>query len=259
MIWSDNDLYNDFTIAKGEHGSSLSNLMIHYGHLVYRRYQRQLWDPEYLANSSPAEEHYHKYGSVGILMLDMRGNRIDWDGNQHADNPIVNDKQWTMINSAFADPEIKVMVVCSEIPFVGDAPEVAKANALKPETEFIKDHWVYSTDELIRLLEVAFDWKTGAADRDVVFLAGDIHVGVDSDIHDAKTGASIRHLTATPITNHVCKFFPALEGKVNERFSYVHRPLAARNYGLVDIQFGADGVPKVESSLIPDPNPVAHH
>jgi hypothetical protein len=261
MIWSDNDLYNDFTIAKNEStGASLENLMIHFGHLVYRRYQRQLWDPNYDSNSSPAEEHYHKYGPVGILLLDMRGNRIDWDGNQHADNLILSESQWSLINSVFADPEIKVILVCSEIPFVGDTPEVALKNADKPGLEFLKDHWVYSSAELIKLLETAFDWKAaGAGKREVVFIGGDIHVGVDSTIKDSKTGLTVRHLTATPITNHVCKFFPALEGQVNDRFSYTHTPLAARNYGLVDITIEADGTPKVEARLIPDPAPVAQH
>jgi phosphodiesterase/alkaline phosphatase D-like protein len=260
MIWSDNDLYNDFTIAKSETtGAALENLMIHYGHLVYRRYQRQLWDPNYESNTSPAEEHYHKYGPIGILLVDMRGNRIDWNGNQHADSPIVSESQWKLIDSVFADPELKVILVCSEIPFVGDTPEVAKTNSTKPGLEFLKDHWVYSPSELVRLLETAFDWKAANPQREVVFIGGDIHVGVDSEIRDSKTKLTIRHLTATPITNHVCKFFPALEGAVNERFSYVHKPLAVRNYGLIDITIQEDGAAKVEAQLVPDPNPKAHH
>jgi len=190
----------------------------------------------------------------------MRGNRIDWDGNQHADNHIVSPDQWKLIESVFADPELKVILVTSEIPFVGDTPQVARENATKPGTEFLKDHWVYEADELVRLLTLAFDWKAaGKGQREVVFIAGDIHVGVDSLITDSKTNTTIRHLTATPITNHVCKFFPALEGAVNERFSYVHKPLAARNYGLVDITIGDDGTPKVEAQLVPDPNPIKHH
>jgi len=259
MIWSDNDLYNDFTIAKNEAtGQAIENLMIHYGHLVYRSYQRQLWDPEYDTNSLPAEQHYHKYGPIGILLIDMRGNRIDWDGNQHMENPIVNEEQWKLINSVFADPELQVILVCSEIPFVGDAPDVAKKNANKPGLEFLKDHWVYSTEELERLLTTAFDWKAADAKRDVLFLAGDIHVGVDSIIKDSKTNQTIRHLTATPITNHVCQFFPALEGAVNERFSYVHKPLDKRNYGLIDISIADDGTPTIEAQLVADPHPIAH-
>ena len=39
----------------------------------------------------------------------------------------------------------------------------------------------------------------------VVMLGGDIHCGVTSDIHDEDTELSIRHVTTSPVTNHVCK------------------------------------------------------
>jgi len=258
MIWSDNDLYNDFTIAK-EGSKALSNAMIHFGHLSYRAYQRQLWDPNFESNplGDANEFHYHKYGNVAVLMLDMRGNRIDWQGNQQADNPILNESQWKVINAAFNDPENQVILVCSEIPFVSDEPEVARKNAENPQTEFIKDHWSYSAPEVIKLFEVAFNWKAaGNGKRELVFIAGDIHVGVESEIFDKQTNLSAKHLTATPITNHVCKFFPKLEGNVNERFSYKHTPVDARNYGLVDITFDDSNTPHVNSRLILDPHPV---
>jgi hypothetical protein len=254
MIWSDNDLYNDFTIAKSDHGASLANLMIHYGHLAYRRYQRQLWDVDYQKNPSlyTGEEHFHKYGPVGVIMIDMRGSRLDWLGNQ-LDTPFINETQWKMINGAFADPEIKVMLICNEIPYVGDPPERIKENALKPDTEFLKDHWGYRPEELVKLLETAFDWKAANPDREIVFLGGDIHVGVESEIKDSKTGLTAKQLTATPITNHVCKFFPALEGKVNERFSYTHKSVDRRNYGSIDVSIDETGKAHVESKLILDP------
>ena len=36
-------------------------------------------------------------------------------------------------------------------------------------------------------------------------MGGDIHCGVTSDIHDEETELSIRHVTTSPVTNHVCK------------------------------------------------------
>ena len=36
-------------------------------------------------------------------------------------------------------------------------------------------------------------------------LGGDIHCGVTSDIHDEDTELSIRHVTTSPVTNHVWK------------------------------------------------------
>jgi len=254
MIWSDNDLYNDFTIAK-----DISPLMIHVGQLVYRRYQRQLWDPEYETRMDSSEEFYQKIGPVGIIMIDMRGNRIDFEGKQFPENAIVSPAQWKMIESVFADVDLSVILVCSEIPFVGDTPEVAKKNSKIPDLEFLKDHWVYSDHELVRLLDIAFNWKhAGRAEgKEVVFIGGDIHVGAESVITDHHHNQTINHLTATPITNHVCKFFPALTGKVNERYSYEHKVVPKRNYGLVNINLEA-GV-KVQSRLVVDPDAKVHH
>eukprot|EP00913_Durusdinium_trenchii_P035816 g33515.t1 len=60
MMWSDNDVLNDFNTAD------------------YRMYQRQLWDPNCggIEDQKEVEEwHFHKYGAIGIFMLDLRGNR----------------------------------------------------------------------------------------------------------------------------------------------------------------------------------------
>ena len=46
MIWNDEDIYHDFTIARNSLGDPISSDMIRMGHEVYREYQRQLWDPD---------------------------------------------------------------------------------------------------------------------------------------------------------------------------------------------------------------------
>jgi hypothetical protein len=93
---------------------------------------------------------------------------------------------------------------------------------LDPHTEFIVDHWPYNKDELVKLLTHLFDWKAANKGREVVMMGGDIHVGVESSIKDKKTNTVIRHVTTSPLTNHVCKFFPARTGSIDERFSYEH-------------------------------------
>jgi len=236
MIWSDNDLYNDFTIAK-EDGKPLEPIMIKLGQEVYREYQRQLWDANYDETTSNGtdEYHYHKFGEIGIMLIDMRGNRVDTNGNQCASNALLNEGQWAVIHQALADPDLKTLIVSSEIPFASDPPATAKANSQKKGLEFLADHWSYNDTELIKLLELVFDWKhASGGHRDAIFAAGDIHVGVDTIITDHKTGEKIQQLTATPVTNHVCEFFCSLEEKINERFSYVHTPLKwCRNYGYI--------------------------
>ena len=102
------------------------------------------------------------------------------------------------------------------------SPDEAKKKALDPHTEFIVDHWPYNKDELVKLLSMLFEWKAAHKGREVLMMGGDIHVGVESTIKDNKTNDVIRHVTTSPLTNHVCKFFPARSGSIDERFSYEH-------------------------------------
>ena len=63
------------------------------------------------------------YGPVGIFLMDMRGNRITANGVQHSDNVMVSNEQWDAILQFYNNPDLKVIILCSEIPFVGDEPE----------------------------------------------------------------------------------------------------------------------------------------
>jgi len=243
MLWSDNDVANDFTTLKNEDGSqAYSPAFLRVGMRVYRMYQRQLWDPECVTSQQALEKireveewHFHRYGPCGIFMMDMRGNRIRPNGVQK-DGGILSARQRKAITAAFAVPGLTCMLVCSEIPFVGDAPDVIRQKAKK--FDFLKDHWPYQVEELTWLLDVCFSWKAAERGREIVMLAGDIHVSVDSVITDQTSGLTIRHIVTSPITNHVCGFYPALRGAINERFSYVHTPmLQQRTFCTIELSF----------------------
>ncbi|XP_023319733.1 uncharacterized protein LOC111694908 [Eurytemora carolleeae] len=243
MIWSDNDVANDFTTLKTQDGlQAYPPAFLQCGIEVYRQYQRILWDPEAIGTlpSDPeeyfSEFHSHVYGPIGIFLMDMRGNRITADGVQQSENELVSAAQWEAVEEFFRNPQLKVIIIGSEIPFVGDDPISIKEKAEK--VDFLKDHWPYNDEDLVRLLDLAFTWKSQEEDdREVVFLGGDIHCGVTSVIRDEETDLTITHLTTSPITNHVCKFFPDLSGRINDRYSYDHMPLGEnqRNYAEINI------------------------
>jgi hypothetical protein len=142
MIWSDNDVYNDFTLGVVE-GVVLPPVVLRLAHEVYREYQRQLWDPEYDKHVGKHcdEFHFHKYGDVGVLFIDMRGNRsvskhllvilgfdlmfelhrrIDTNGDTFPERPLVSEQQWKFIEKSLNTPDLQALLVLSEIPFVGD-------------------------------------------------------------------------------------------------------------------------------------------
>ncbi len=44
---------------------------------------------------------------------------------------------------------LKVIIIASEVPFVGDDPESIQEKAKK--VDFLKDHWPYNVEELVRV------------------------------------------------------------------------------------------------------------
>ena len=137
---------------------------------------------------------------------------------------------------------MKVIIIASEVPFVGDDPVSIQEKAKK--VDFLKDHWPYNVEELVRVLDKCFAWKSEDSGREVLMLGRDIHCGVTSDIRDRETELTIQHLTTSPITNHVCRYFPELEGEISERYSYSHLPLGEtdRNYAdiSIDLEYETD-------------------
>lgn len=246
MIWSDNDVANDFTTMKDEEGNqAYPPPFLQCGIEVYRQYQRILWDhsiQECKKLRMPADEEYfeewhsHIYGPVGIFLIDMRGHRITGDGVQKSENPLMSERQWEAVEEFFQTEGLQVIILASEIPFVGDDPASIQEKVLK--VDFLKDHWPYNVEDLVRILDLSFGFKSADEDnREVLLLGGDIHCGVTSVIRDNETDLTINHLTTSPVTNHVTKFFPERHGDINDRYSYDHIALGRnqRNYAEISI------------------------
>ena len=173
-----------------------------------------------------------------------------------SENSLLSDEQWAALEDFFAKPELRVIILCSETPFVGDEPDAAIEKA-EGGMDFLRDHWPFNRDELLRLLDLCFGWKKegeegGGGAREVLLLGGDIHCGVTSVVRDEDTGMIINHLTTSPVTNHVCKFFPPLQGAISERYNFSHLPLGNnfRNYADISINILEDSV-SVSAQLVP--------
>ncbi len=261
MIWSDNDVANDFTTLKDPVNAGDQQyhpMFLKCGMEAYRDYQRKLWDPESDCRLTEdygevAEWHSHCYGPVGIFFFDLRGNRITSDGVQQSDNNLLSEAQWEAFENFMSNPDMRAAILCSETPFIGEEPEVCKEKVEAGGMDFLKDHWYYNDQELLKLVEICFNWKAEAdGAKDVILVAGDIHCGVTSCLTDEETGLQINHYTTSPVTNHVCKFFPSLSGSLSERFHFNHLPLGKnfRNYLDVDIRFDEDTT-SIQAKLIP--------
>mmetsp|Transcript_39474 Transcript_39474/g.64692 ORF Transcript_39474/g.64692 Transcript_39474/m.64692 type:complete len:298 (+) Transcript_39474:2-895(+) len=254
MVWSDNDVANDFTTRKKEDGTQgYHPAFLQCAMETYVEYQRMLWDHtsdgDLPRTDAPLREwHGHVYGAVGVFLIDMRGNRINGKGVQ-LEGPLVCADQWADLEAFCARGELKVLVVASEIPFVTDSPEHVRKAAEK--VDFLVDHWCYNEPEIARLLGTVFAWQAAQEGRKCILVGGDVHTGIESVIRDAETGLEIPHLTTSPITNHVAGYFNKNTGQIGERFSWEHNWLGRewRNWAEINVDL-EDGRVEVEAKLV---------
>lgn len=245
MIWSDNDVTNDFTVLRKPDGSQLySPSYLTVAMRVYNMYQASLWNPEIVTDQAALQElqvmeawHFHQYGPCGVFMIDMRGNRIQPNGVLRPGLPkILSERQREALKAAFESDGLQCMLVCAEIPFIDEGPNGIQEKAEK--LPFLKDHWTHDVEELTWLLDLCFTWKASKPMREVLLLGGDIHVSVDTIISDDKTGLTLRQVTTSPITNRATPFFPQLEGRLNERYSWKHEAFPEqRSFCKLDLTF----------------------
>lgn len=252
MIWSDNDVANDFTEKMKKNGQQyFSDQFVMCAMRVYTEFQRQLWDPTCEGilpqESDPSkldtnmeEWHFHQFGKLGIFLIDMRGNRITCGGIVKPTRKLMSDRQIEALKDAFNTEGISCMLVCSEIPFVTSEPSRVQANAKK--FEFLEGHWCHDEQGTGALFDMCFDWKAKKEGRQVVLIGGDVHIGFVTDLVCNKSNSSIQCITTSPITNHVCEFYEQMEGDFNERYHFKHTLYPdMRNYCVVEAVFDEDG------------------
>jgi phosphodiesterase/alkaline phosphatase D-like protein len=256
MIWSDNDITNDFTIARNKEGTQMwDKEYLSTAMRVYRMYQRALHDPDVVTGQNELDSreeveewHTHIYGALGVFFIDMRGNRIKPDGEIKPKQAgptdplpsVMSQKQRDDMLAMFANEDLLCVVICAEIPFAGEDPDGIQKKALK--FPMLKDHWPYQMEELLFILDNSFKFKASKPGREVIFLVGDIHVSVETVITETSTGMEILQLTTSPITNDVSRFRPALEGKIDDRYTYKHNAepfVKQRTFAMLDISFEA--------------------
>eukprot|EP00927_Polykrikos_kofoidii_P070841 TRINITY_DN67219_c0_g1_i1.p1 TRINITY_DN67219_c0_g1~~TRINITY_DN67219_c0_g1_i1.p1 ORF type:complete len:564 (+),score=83.67 TRINITY_DN67219_c0_g1_i1:85-1776(+) len=247
MLWSDNDIADEFTTFKDAQGEQAYNPEFLKAALrCYRMYQRQLWDPLCEGNMprprEPLEEwQFRALGRVGVFLIDTRGSRITSAGRV-VEGPLLTDRQRADITKALNTPGLLGFIVGSELPLIVESPaEITQMLSYDPNRTYLTDHWAYRRDELEWLLEAVFDWRSAVPGREALFLSGGLNCGVESTIHDKKTGAVLRQITTSPMTSFTSPFDADTSGEICHRFFYRHKPLPQRrNFCAVDVQISEE-------------------
>merc|ERR1712137_1109092 len=219
---------------------------------VMHEYQRQL--REDVPVDKPLEVFdnegfVHRWGDVGLIMVDMRGPRsfrcpTQYLVDKDSDPPLICDEQWDMIEKVL-QPEGGPWNNVKWVMFTTPVPPVLFSSTLTQiGSRFVNDcsgQFAFGqSDSLVRLLNILARWKVADKTREIAIYAGDIHVGKHTDI--TKDGILIRQMIASSIGNHgadwkgqaTVKFLGWLQQDVGGGwyFSHHHHVETDRNYGI---------------------------
>ena len=286
MIWDDHEVTDSWGGKKEFHNKSERD---HYikgiAQQVYREYQRQLWrDLGNGVDSTPPhgtlEDHDHRWGKIGLLMIDMQGGR-----SHSGSNRLLGAKQWEKIKKRFAkDGTFKAteaLVMVSSVPLAYlSAEHTAKSIAMRfaalplpvlwGYAEKLKhnlmDHWSYKSHvpEQKRLLNLLSKWKGWNDKRSIHVLGGDVHLCMKSTV--THNGAELfQQSISSPITHTPGKVAKKALKKSLEKsdtfgngFSCDHRVASAKadpNYGILQVRIKDDGQAVMSSKIIVPPIP----
>jgi phosphodiesterase/alkaline phosphatase D-like protein len=228
---------------------------------------RAFCEYEHLRNpgGGVGEPPYHfqlRYGDVGVLALDSRGER------SHRRGRILGPTQWAALDRMLASdltPPISTLFVVLTVPiahvstwFVRVAEQFSTSTGHAARDRWNSGAFRHERNELLRRL---FAWQQGAPERQVILLSGDVHAANAYTIRPRHGPGVIRQFTSSPLTTPIPRsvrwltrvvvrapnlFEPEL--RFERHFSAVRH-----NFGIVQVEPLPPGGHRVEFTVHPGP------
>jgi hypothetical protein len=257
MIWDDHEIRDDWGSRREDYDpDSVEYRIGTLARQVYREYQRQLWDDP---PHSDAEEHFHVWGSIGVLFVDQRGGR---SFGRDATRPYLSTRQWEHIVEALKAGEfsaVRALIVVTSVPLVYLGNNITEFGTSAADDLY--DHWSHPlhNKEQVEMVRALREWKAAVpGQRELLVVGGDVHVGGHTDVkHEGVT--IFNQLITSPITNVPPKWYAFLglliltesEQTLTSSYSYEHHDFTnKRNYGVILVRVPANGTPRVEGTLV---------
>lgn len=180
------------------------------------------------------EEFVYCVGEIGFVFLDLRSTRLEPGGAQAADNDLMSNLQWEFVEKNLESSKVQLWIVCSELPVVDEIPDVLlvanntdSTSKTNPERQ---SWWGRNPEPQKRLLEMLFDWKMQASNRDFVLLSGasSLRFGGRSSVKDTKMRTKAEQyivgaIAASPSRGEdQFSFTPRKTWTIHDRFEVEH-------------------------------------
>lgn len=261
MIWDDHEIRDDWgSRADDSNSAAAAHHIGSLAHAVFREYQRQLWEDPADWPTEKFEDHFHKWGPIGVLFVDQRGGR---SFERDTVRPYLGVPQWGRISSALASggyfDDVRALIVVTSVPLVYLGDSIT--NGGSGIADDLQDHWAYGAHlaEQIQMLRALRKWKQ-VRGRELLVVGGDVHIGCRTDIeHHGKT--IFKQLITSPITNkppgwfayQALKALLESEEELSDSYTFEHSNYTRkRNYGLIIVRIPTTdpaATPKVSGGL----------
>ena len=262
MIWDDHEIRDDWGSRSSDKSVGTPEYLI--GTLarrVYREYQRQLWDDFDTDADPPTEElehHEHVWGPIGVLFVDQRGGRsFAYDPAR----PYLGTTQWDSITKSLTTgplSRVRALIVVTSVPLVYLGTTTSSLGSVVVND--LCDHWAFGPHqkEQIEMLRTLRQWKESAMDRDLMVVAGDVHIGGETEIRH--NGHPVfRQLISSGITNSAppllayaaIRLLLEQEESIGSSYTFEHANFTnKRNFGIVLVRIPAGAQrPLIKGSL----------
>ena len=258
MIWDDHEIRDDWgNRSYDKIKGSLDHQAGLLARQVFHEYQRQLWDNIDAIPQDDIEFHFHSWGEIGIVFLDLRGGKSfasskKWDQNY----PFLHTKQWKQLESLLVGPPesqmtdfynmVKTLIVVSPVPLVFFGYEIGNNDIVSWVENDIIDYWCHgvNANEQYKMLSMLKQWKSKSDNHEVIVVSGDLHICGSTKIYKNKeflfhqiitsgiTRESPSALQFEVIQNLLT---PDIQTKKNQ-YHFTHTKLVnRRNYGIISI------------------------
>ena len=231
MQWGAAELAVEQEILDGNFGKFLSRC----ARVVYWEYQRQLWDPdcaaplkilladqmgdwslkrseiEAVTRSIPTHEgHFHRYGHIGMLFLDVWSSRAIENGSFIASAKLFNDKQFQFIVNSLLAEDLQCVILCACTPYTG---RIAGLHSVEERAEYIDtgvDVWSTYEGEYAKLMGILFQWASEKPGRNLQFLAGANEISATGEalFEDKERNRVLHQVTVGPMTGRCLSLPP---------------------------------------------------
>ena len=187
------------------------------------------------------EAHFHQYGRIGVLFLDLYSSRALETGEFNPNTNILNAKQIEFVMKALQIEDLNGILVCMDTNYTGRI--ISGVEKEKHAVATGLDAWSLNEKVFLQLVQMLYEWNTKKNGRNVQLLSGSNGIGPSGQglFEDVKTKRVLHQVVVGPMNGPTLNLPPPLIQGVPAR-------QAARGVFQPDLHWGSpqETIPNIE-------------